>query len=74
MYGLYSRAASNQERPMMARVRYVELDILTKFHRIKAKSTAVRDIARKSLVHIHHRGSDDMNMIRSEEPLWQYWW
>jgi hypothetical protein len=22
MYGLYSRAASNQERPMMARVRY----------------------------------------------------
>ena len=23
MYGLYSRAASNQERPMMARVRYV---------------------------------------------------
>ena len=25
MYGLYSRAASNQERPMMARVRYVWL-------------------------------------------------
>ena len=24
MYGLYSRAASNQERPMMARVRYIE--------------------------------------------------
>ena len=24
MYGLYSRAASNQERPMMARVRYVK--------------------------------------------------
>ena len=23
MYGLYSRAASNQERPMMARVRYL---------------------------------------------------
>ena len=23
MYGLYSRAASNQERPMMARVRYI---------------------------------------------------
>ena len=23
IYGLYSRAASNQERPMMARVRYV---------------------------------------------------
>ena len=45
---------------------YVELDILTKCHRIKAKSTAVRDIARKSLVHINHRASDDMNMIRSE--------
>ena len=25
MYGLYSRAASNQERPMMARVRYTTL-------------------------------------------------
>ena len=25
MYGLYSRAASNQERPMMARVRYLNL-------------------------------------------------
>ena len=25
MYGLYSRAASNQERPMMARVRYIYL-------------------------------------------------
>ena len=25
MYGLYSRAASNQERPMMARVRYILL-------------------------------------------------
>ena len=24
MYGLYSRAASNQERPMMARVRYIK--------------------------------------------------
>ena len=24
MYGLYSRAASNQERPMMARVRYMK--------------------------------------------------
>ena len=27
MYGLYSRAASNQERLMMARVRYVLFDI-----------------------------------------------
>ena len=25
MYGLYSRAPSNQERPMMARVRYIQL-------------------------------------------------
>ena len=31
MYGLYSRAASNQERPMMARVRYI------KKNRIKEK-------------------------------------
>ena len=29
MYGLYSRAASNQERLMMARVRYIDLDITT---------------------------------------------
>ena len=28
MYGLYSRAASNQERPMMARVRYSEFSYL----------------------------------------------
>ena len=27
MYGLYSRAASNQERPMMARVQYSEFKI-----------------------------------------------
>ena len=26
MYGLYSRAASNQERPMMARVRYINME------------------------------------------------
>ena len=25
MYGLYSRAACNQERPMMARVRYLQV-------------------------------------------------
>jgi hypothetical protein len=24
MYGFYSRAASNQERPMMARIRYLD--------------------------------------------------
>ena len=28
MYGLYSRAASNQERPMMARVRYLVFHVL----------------------------------------------
>ena len=32
MYGLYSRAASNQERPMMARVRYSKKS--TKFYEI----------------------------------------
>ena len=30
MYGLYSRAASNQERPMMARVRYLRVSNLKK--------------------------------------------
>ena len=28
MYGLYSRAASNQERPMMARIRYVHCEMV----------------------------------------------
>ena len=31
MYGLYSRAASNQERPMMARIRYSVLGLLFTF-------------------------------------------
>ena len=31
MYGLYSRAASNQERPMMARVRYIFFSVLALF-------------------------------------------
>ena len=34
MYGFYSRAASNQEQPMMARVRYPMKKVFEGFHNI----------------------------------------
>ena len=35
IYGLYSRAASNQERPMMAGVRYISLKVVTLYYQQK---------------------------------------
>jgi hypothetical protein len=35
MYGLYSRAACNQERLMMARVRYMEIKMQTNVGKAK---------------------------------------
>ena len=56
MYGLYSRAASNQERPMMERVRYLEIGLLltkqlqnTKF---QFSTNHVRDMKKSRLTEI----------------------
>ena len=45
MYGLYSRAASNQERPMMARVRYLEQSSLNQEVIREAEVEALKTIS-----------------------------